>query len=98
MLNGFPDPEIAYLGLLLLSESFQGRGWGAEALRFAEQAARDWGCTKIRIAVIATNRSGLGFWKHCGFTELERRVSPRYSSPLVILEKPVTDQPRDVTR
>lgn len=92
MLNGYPDSATTFLGLLLVSESFQGRGCGAEALRFSEQTARSWGCRQIRIAVLESNRKALGFWKHCGFTELQRRTSARYSSPLVILEKALAER------
>ena len=89
MLNGYPDPATAFLGLLLIADSLHGRGFGAEALRFAEQTARAWGCTRIRIGVIEANEKGLGFWKHCGFSEIDRRRSDRYTSPLVVLEKPL---------
>jgi GNAT superfamily N-acetyltransferase len=87
LVRGYPGPEIAYLGLLLFIESAQGCGFGPWALCFVEETITSWGCTKLRLAVIETNRRALAFWAREGFIEIHRRVLPGYTGKAIVMER-----------
>jgi len=76
---------------LLLSEKYQGKGFGARAYRKVEEIIRTWeNCTKIQIGVVKTNDIVLPFWKKMGYIEMvERKLykNENISSELIILEK-----------
>lgn len=65
--RGYPDPGVAYLVLLLITERFQRRGLGVLALRNIEREARRWGCSRIEAVVDSANESALSFWRREGF-------------------------------
>jgi len=65
--KGYPEVHIAYIGLLLFSEKFQGRGFGCEALNQIRTLARSWNCRAIRVAVMENNTPALMFWEKEGF-------------------------------
>lgn len=90
VLRGFPVPEKAFLGLLLIGEPWQGRGLGAAAYAELEALVRSWGCRTIRLAVVQANGHVLGFWKKLGFEETGERVeysAGSVQSELVLMEK-----------
>lgn len=56
LIRGYPDPSIAWLGLLLVSEEHQGEGIGTMAARLVEDFVQGWGgCDRIRLAVVWAN-------------------------------------------
>jgi ribosomal protein S18 acetylase RimI-like enzyme len=58
------------LGLLLISEAEQKKGYGKLAYEALERLALSWvGTRKVRIGVIGTNGVVLPFWKSLGFVE-----------------------------
>lgn len=70
LIRGFPYPETAMLGLLLISEAEQKKGYGKLAYEALERLALSWaGTRKVRIGVIGTNGLVLPFWKSLGFVE-----------------------------
>jgi ribosomal protein S18 acetylase RimI-like enzyme len=70
VIRGFPDPTTAHLGLLLISESAQGRGIGRVGYMAIEDVIRSWaGCRCVRIGVVRTNEGVIAFWKKVGFAE-----------------------------
>lgn len=87
--RGFPGPEFAYIGLLLITEAFQGRGLGREALEHVYRTAQGWGCRTLRLAVIETNLKALGFWQHLGFTESDRKTVPDYLGAAILMERSI---------
>ena len=89
LVRGYPDADIAYLGLLLFAESHQGRGLGPHALDLAAAMARSWACRRLRLAVIETNHRALRFWQRQGFLELLRKPMPRYTGDAIVLERPL---------
>lgn len=66
ILRGYPNPEIWYLGLLMLSPDARNRGLGAQAY----SATRKWvaanGGQAIRLVVQAQNDAALRFWERQG--------------------------------
>lgn len=87
LVRGYPEPTVAYLGLLLFAERVHGRGLGTEALAHAESLARGWGCTALRLAVIETNLPALRFWRRRGFRELYRKPMPRFTGEAIVMER-----------
>ena len=77
VLRGYPSPEVAYIGLLLISESFQRRGFGRSSFKRIVELATDWGCDRVRLAVVDANERVVGFWVRVGFTDTGARVPYR---------------------
>ena len=74
VLNGYPSPGVAFIGLLLISGSFQRRGFGRSSLERIIELAIAWGCTRLRLAVVEANGHAAGFWLRSGFTDTGTRV------------------------
>ena len=95
LLRGYPEPQVAFLGLLLIAEPFQHRGIGRAAYRLAEEYIRAWSaCSTVRAAVIRTNEAVLPFWLKLGLVPTGEVKPYRYStvvSEVVILAKCLTD-------
>jgi len=95
LIRGFPQPQTAHLGLLLIAESHQRRGHGKAAYRAVEDIVRSWGaCTQVRIGVVRTNAEVLQFWHALGFVATGEVKPYRYASVVsetVILIKPLDD-------
>lgn len=64
---GYPEPQDAYLGLMLLAPEARGRGFGRAFLRHVEEAARRRGATRLLLAVLEANPRGRAFWEREGF-------------------------------
>ncbi len=84
--KGYPEVHIAYIGLLIFAEKYQGRGFGREALEHIHTLARSWGCRTIRAAVIENNMCALTFWKKEGFGQLYRKTIKGYIGDTIIME------------
>ncbi len=89
LLKGYPEGDIAYIGLLLFKESHQKQGLGSLALNHITELACQWGCTAIRIAVIASNGEALGFWLRHGFSELFRKNIPGVTAEAIVMQRPI---------
>lgn len=86
LVRGYPEQEIAFLGLLLFAETHQGKGYGLIGWQHAVEMARAWNCQQLRLAVIETNQRGLKFWQRLGFCELYRKAMPAYTGDAIVLE------------
>ncbi len=64
---GYPEPQDAYLGLMLLAREARGRGLGSVFLCHVEESARGRGATRLLLAVLAENKKGRRFWERQGF-------------------------------
>ncbi|MFB2866409.1 GNAT family N-acetyltransferase [Aeromonas sp. MdU4] len=87
LLRGYPNPDTAYLGLLLVGEPWQGAGRGQALYLHACTLARSWGAARLRLSVIASNEAALAFWRRRGFTECYRREVPGYRAEAIVLER-----------
>jgi GNAT superfamily N-acetyltransferase len=69
LIRGHPDAHTAHLGLLLLAEPFQKKGFGSAAYRAIEDCVRHWGPAwkRVRIGVVGTNEEVSSFWEKLGF-------------------------------
>ena len=64
---GFPEPDDAYLGLMLLGPWAQGAGHGRSFLAHAETLARERSAPQLYLAVLDVNPRGRAFWLREGF-------------------------------
>lgn len=69
---GFPDPQDAYIGLLLIDPAHRGKRLGQQMLDHIFVAAKAKGATRILIAVLEENAKGHRFWSKMGFEEETR--------------------------
>lgn len=68
LVRGYPVPETAMVGLLLLAERWQGRGLGEAAYLELERRVREWPeIRRMRISVLSTNAEVVPFWARLGF-------------------------------
>jgi GNAT superfamily N-acetyltransferase len=63
---GFPAPEDAYLGLMILAPWARNQGHGAAFTAHVETLARP--APKLYLAVLEANPKGRAFWEAQGFT------------------------------
>lgn len=64
---GFPEPNDAYLGLMILGPWVQGAGHGRSFLAHAESLARQRHAARLYLAVLDANPRGRAFWLREGF-------------------------------
>ncbi|MGL4237921.1 GNAT family N-acetyltransferase [Tabrizicola sp.] len=64
---GFPEPNDAYLGLMLLGPWAQGQGHGRSFLAHVETLARSRHAPRLYLAVLDVNPRGRAFWEREGF-------------------------------
>ena len=64
---GFPEPNDAYLGLMLIGPWAQGAGHGKAFLAHAEALARKRHAARLYLAVLDANPRGRAFWLREGF-------------------------------
>ena len=90
IINDFPRPSVAFIGLLAIVERFQRRGLGRDTLQAVEDfARRELGAKRPRLAVVATNPVE-GFWTKMGFAatgEERPYAGERLSSTAHLMEK-----------
>ncbi len=91
VIRGYPRPDTATIGLLLIAEGSQRKGIGSAAYRSLEPVIRSWRtCTTARIGVVATNSQVLPFWESLGFLPTGERKTYKYGpfhSEIIILSK-----------
>ncbi|GGP20488.1 GNAT family N-acetyltransferase [Silvimonas iriomotensis] len=87
LIRGYPQPDCAWLGLLLLIESHQRQGLGAAALALVLAEAHRWGCTEMRLGVVACNVVALRFWQQHGFAEIERKQVDGYTDEVIVMRR-----------
>lgn len=67
IVKGYPESEVAYIGLLLLIEKFQGKGMGSLVYDKVEKYIRSLGgISRLRLSYVKNN-SVESFWKKMGF-------------------------------
>ncbi len=93
LIRSFPTPGVAHLGLLLISEAFQGQGIGRSAYRQIENVVRSWHeFSMMRIGVVRANAQVLPFWSRLGFAptgEVKPYRAGNVVSEVIVLTKPL---------
>ncbi|MBN2631528.1 MAG: GNAT family N-acetyltransferase [Rhodobacteraceae bacterium] len=82
---GFPAPDDAYLGLMILAPQARSQGHGAAFLRHIEALARAADAPNLYLAVLGANPRGAAFWARMGFvvTGVSRQDGPHTIHRLV---------------
>lgn len=65
---GYPAPQDAYLGLMILAPRARSLGLGAAFFAHAEALARARACPRLYLAVLEANPRGRAFWERQGLT------------------------------
>jgi GNAT superfamily N-acetyltransferase len=65
---GYPTDRDWTVGLLVVAERHRGSGIAAAVLGWLEESAVERGATCVRGALNSTNRRGISFAKHQGYT------------------------------
>lgn len=89
LIRGYPVPETAFLGLLLLKEGAQGQGIGTRMVAEIMALAASWHCTRLRLAVIETNAPAMGFWRKHGFSQVDRKVIAGFTGDTLLMERAI---------
>ena len=87
VVRAYPNPETAYLVLLMFMESAQGKSFGTQALRDIRAEAKSWGCSSLDAVVDSKNERALRFWLREGFVERYRRDAAGFIGQAVAISK-----------
>lgn len=74
ILEGYPNDETLYIGLLLVDKKSQRQSVGTMLMNAIISVADDLKFQNLRLSVQSNNISGLAFWKKLGFYETSRCV------------------------
>ena len=75
LIDGYPEPDIAFIGFFMMRKEFQGQQVGSAIIRETAACLKAAGKTAIRLAIDKGNPQSTHFWKKNGFLvirELER--------------------------
>lgn len=82
LVDGYPTPDTAYLGLFMVDGARSGKGLGTALIGELCEALRQAGFHSVRLAYGKNNSQAARFWIKNGFTPL-REVSHRFGTMLV---------------
>ncbi len=68
-IEGYPEKEVAFIGLFILNHEIHGRGLGRHLISTFIEAARDNRFTEIKLGCYETNEIGYSFWSRMGFVK-----------------------------
>lgn len=90
-IQGWPEPDVCFIGLLLLDEAHQHQGLGRRSFQALVEHVSTWnGIRRLALAVVETNRPAARFWRSLGFQETgARRRDERYTGEVVRYERPL---------
>ncbi len=92
LIRDYPTSREWWVGILLLSPDKRGRGIGAEVDRSAGEWVRAYRGGGLQLSVVEANQAAVGFWRHVGYEEIERkgpRRMDRKDHSLVVLRRPL---------
>ena len=75
LIDGYPEPEICYIGFFMMNKEYQGKQRGSAIIREASAYLKTLGKTSIRLGIDKENPQSTHFWKKNGFAvikEVER--------------------------
>ncbi|MEM6838089.1 MAG: GNAT family N-acetyltransferase [Cyanobacteria bacterium P01_C01_bin.120] len=78
--QGYPDPQTWWLGLMLLAPEQRRQGLGTGFYRALEQWIADQGYRFVSLCAIAPNTGGRQFWQRLGFENIRQVPSRRYGT------------------
>jgi len=72
ILEGYPDADTLYIGLLLVDGKFKRKSIGTTIMKALFTIAADMNFKNLKLSVQENNISGLNFWAKMGFYEIDR--------------------------
>ena len=75
MIDGYPEPDIGYIGFFMMNAALQGKQLGSTIIQDVCAYLKQIGKTAIRLGIAKDNPQANHFWKKNGFTvikEVER--------------------------
>lgn len=72
ILDGYPDADTLYIGLLLVDERYKRQSVGTSIIEALFTIAANLKFKNLQLSVQENNISGLHFWKKMGFYEIDR--------------------------
>ena len=79
LIDGYPAPEIAFLGFFMMNAAFQGPGLGSALIGELAAALRELGKTAVRLGIDKGNPQSTHFWKKNGFAILREAERPGWT-------------------
>ena len=67
LIEGFPNPETAFIGLFMVNQAYQGKGVGSLIIQETLSALRTMGFSYVRLGYVETNAQSRAFWYKNGF-------------------------------
>ncbi len=67
LIDGYPEPEYAYIGFFMMNAALQGAGVGSAIIGEAAACLKSAGKRAIRLAIAKDNPQATHFWKKNGF-------------------------------
>lgn len=91
LIRDWPVSGTAHIGLLLLAESHQRRGFGSRAFALLRTQVAAWGrCDRLRLGVLECNAQALPFWTRLGFEpngEIKPYEYANVRSRVIVMER-----------
>lgn len=93
VLHGWPRPDVAHIGLLIVRDEERGRGIGRRMHEEVLELARSWGDVRtLRIGIVAANAAAAGpFWERLGYAPTGEAVA--YASGSVVSTTEIHQRP-----
>ncbi|MFD6415161.1 GNAT family N-acetyltransferase [Streptomyces sp. NPDC060194] len=87
LLDRHPADGYPWIGLLLVHGSRRGTGVGRFLVERIEDRFRGEDRGGVRLAVLESNPSALGFWSSQGWREIDRRADQRHGRACLVMHK-----------
>ena len=71
LIDGYPEPEIAYIGFFMMNKGLQRHGIGTAIIQETAAYLKTAGKTAIRLAIDKGNPQSTHFWKKNGFNVIK---------------------------
>ena len=85
LIDGYPTPEIAFIGFFMVDRALQGRGLGSALIRETEACLRAAGKKTIRLGIDKDNPQSNRFWRKNGFSVVQ--AAEREGRTILLAEK-----------
>lgn len=94
VIRAYPTDDTVWIGLLLLAETYRGRGYGSVALETLTGMASQWGHQNVQLAIVSTNTRAQVFWRREGFEEIRRTSNAKFIGEIVVMQRPIIARQR----
>mgnify|MGYP000597566553 CR=1 FL=1 len=74
LIAGYPEPDTAWIGWLILDQSCQGRGLGSRLVEALLEGLSEAGFARVKLAYIKGNPQSRHFWQKNGFALTGQRT------------------------